>query len=130
MDERSRNMRRPPTEKACDATLSPPAYRGDEDANILAARPTPMTQGSEHNRGRRATQGSGVVEGSGAGAGGGGNPEDYDSDPVAGATAQQAETTADNPAADGGDEGDVHEGGGREIARLQKDQPVRNGTQP
>ncbi len=42
------------------------------------------TDGRADNRGRRPSEGSGVVEGSGAGAGGGGAEEDYDSDPVAG----------------------------------------------
>ncbi|WP_022683889.1 hypothetical protein [Sphingobium bisphenolivorans] len=73
-------------------TGSPPIYHGDEDANIRAARPTPLTHGKEANRGHRAPRdGSGEVEGSGAAAGGGGNPEDYDSDPASGGTAQQGE---------------------------------------
>ncbi|HKT75480.1 MAG TPA: hypothetical protein VJQ78_02025 [Sphingobium sp.] len=70
--------------------FSAPIYQGDEDENIRAAKPTPMTQGREHNRGHRApAEGSGVVEGSGAGAGGRGNPEDFDSDPVSGGTAEE-----------------------------------------
>lgn len=69
-----------------------PVYQGDEDENIRAAKPTPMTQGREHNRGHRAPMdGSGVVEGSGAAAGGGGNPEDFDSDPVSGGTAEDGQ---------------------------------------
>ena len=40
------------------------------------------------NRGHRAKDGSGVVEGSGASAGGGGNPENYDSDTAGGGEAQ------------------------------------------
>lgn len=40
------------------------------------------------NRGRRAKDGSGIVEGSGASAGGGGNPEDYDGDSAGGGEAQ------------------------------------------
>lgn len=71
--------------------FSAPIYQGDEDENIESARPTPLTQGSDHNRGRRPSEGSGVVEGSGAAAGGGGNPEDYDSDASAGGAAQEGE---------------------------------------
>lgn len=40
------------------------------------------------NRGKRAKDGTGEVEGSGAGAGGGGNPEDFDSDDAGGGRAQ------------------------------------------
>lgn len=76
-----------PKDRSSD--YSPPTYHGDQDPNIRAAKPTPLTKGSDHNRGRRPSEGSGVVEGSGAGAGGGGNPEDYDSDPVAGGTAEE-----------------------------------------
>lgn len=74
-----------------DRNLSPPVYQGDEDADIKAAAPTPLTKGSEYNRGRRPSEGSGIVEGSGAAAGGGGNPEDYDSDPVAGGSAEEGQ---------------------------------------
>ena len=73
------------------ADYSPPIYHGDEDDNIRAAKPLPLSTGREDNRGHRAREGSGVVEGSGAGAGGRGNPEDYDSDPAAGGTAQQGQ---------------------------------------
>jgi hypothetical protein len=69
----------------------PPIYQGDEDANIRADKPLPLSTGREDNRGHRARPGSGVVEGSGAGAGGGGNPEDFDSDPVSGGNAQQGQ---------------------------------------
>jgi len=69
----------------------PPIYQGDEDANIVAQEPLPLSTGREDNRGHRARPGSGVVEGSGAGAGGGGNPEDFDSDPVSGGNAQQGQ---------------------------------------
>ena len=71
---------------------SAPIYQGDEDENIHADKPLPLTSGREDNRGHRACPGSGVVEGSGAGAGGGGNPEDYDSDPVAGGNAQEGQS--------------------------------------
>lgn len=74
-----------------DPAPIPPSYRGDEDDNIREAKPLPLNDGTEANRGHRAKPGSGIVEGSGAGAGGGGNPEDYDSDPVAGAAAQQTD---------------------------------------
>jgi hypothetical protein len=73
----------------------PPIYQGDEDANIKAAQPLPLSTGREDNRGHRAREGSGVVEGSGAAAGGGGNPEDYDSDPVSGGAAQQGQDDDD-----------------------------------
>lgn len=73
----------------------PPIYQGDEDANIKAAKPLPLSTGREDNRGHRAREGSGVVEGSGAAAGGGGNPEDYDSDPVSGGSAQQGQDDDD-----------------------------------
>lgn len=71
--------------------FSPPIYQGDEDENIKAAKPTPLTTGRDHNRGHRPSEGSGVMEGSGAAAGGGGNPEDYDSDPVGGGTAEEGQ---------------------------------------
>ena len=70
---------------------SPPVYQGDQDANIKADAPLPLNTGKDHNRGRRAKPGSGVVEGSGAAAGGGGNSEDYDSDPVGGGKAEEGE---------------------------------------
>lgn len=80
------------TRKPDYGTGNPPIYHGDEDENIRAAKPTPLSRGKEDNRGHRAPRdGSGVVEGSGAAAGSGGNPEDYDSDPIAGGTAQQGE---------------------------------------
>lgn len=84
-----------PKDRSSD--YSPPIYHGDEDENIRASKPTPMTAGRERNRGHRATEGSGVVEGSGAGAGGGGNPEDYDSDDVAGGNAEQGEDKPNLP---------------------------------
>lgn len=68
--------------------FSPPVYQGDQDENIRADDPLPLNRGGEHNRGRRAKPGSGVVEGSGAAAGGGGNPEDYDSDAAGGGKAE------------------------------------------
>lgn len=71
--------------------FSPPVYQGDQDAEIKAARPLPLNSGSDHNRGRRAKPGSGVVEGNGAAAGGGGNPEDYDSDAISGGTAEEGD---------------------------------------
>ena len=74
--------------KSRNAPFSPPTYQGDEDDNIRAQKPTPLTHGRDDNRGHRASQGSGVVEGSGASAGGGGNPEDYDSDSAGGGAAQ------------------------------------------
>jgi len=77
--------------KERNADFSAPIYQGDEDENIRSAQPTPLTKGSDHNRGHRPSEGSGVVEGSGAAAGGGGNPEDYDSDPVAGGTAEEGQ---------------------------------------
>lgn len=74
----------------------PPIYQGDEDANIGADKPLPLSTGRDDNRGHRAREGSGVVEGSGAAAGGGGNPEDYDSDPVSGGSAQQGQDDDDD----------------------------------
>lgn len=74
----------------------PPIYQGDEDANIGADTPLPLSTGRGDNRGHRAREGSGVVEGSGAAAGGGGNPEDYDSDPVSGGSAQQGQDDDDD----------------------------------
>ena len=67
----------------------PPIYQGDEDANIRADKPLPLSTGREDNRGHRAREGSGVVEG-------GGNPEDYDSDPVSGGSAQQGQDDDDD----------------------------------
>ncbi len=74
----------------------PPIYQRDEDANIGADKPLPLSTGREDNRGHRPSEGSGVVEGSGAAAGGGGNPEDYDSDPVSGGAAQQGQDDHDD----------------------------------
>ena len=83
-------------EKDKRSSALPPIYQGDEDANIKAATPLPLSIGREDNRGHRARGGSGVVEGSGAAAGGGGNPEDYDSDPVSGGAAQQEKEADDD----------------------------------
>lgn len=73
-----------------NAPFAPPVYQGDQDENIRAQKPTPLTRGREDNRGHRPSEGSGVVEGSGASAGGGGNPEDYDSDSAGGGHAQES----------------------------------------
>lgn len=55
----------------------------DRTTKIVTPRPAKTA-----NRGKRAKDGTGEVEGSGAGAGGGGNPEGFDSDDVDGGTTQ------------------------------------------
>lgn len=61
------------------------------DPHIAPDR-TPQTStlppADSDNRGKRAKDGTGEVEGSGASAGGGGNPEDFDSDDAGGGRAQ------------------------------------------
>ncbi|HKY80558.1 MAG TPA: hypothetical protein VJM09_03710 [Sphingobium sp.] len=122
--------------------FSPPIYHGDQDDNIRAAKPTPLTTGSDHNRGHRARGGSGVVEGSGAGAGGGGNPEEYDSDPVSGGNAEDGEDMSEQQNRSGGrDDSDLHDappatgqsgfGGGniaRDIGSRDEERAVDSGA--
>jgi hypothetical protein len=62
-----------------------PLYNGEKPVECAATKVTPFTTATDHDRGKRAQPGTGVVVGSGAGAGGtnGGN-EDYDDDDASG----------------------------------------------
>ena len=76
--QKPRTMETAVTDKINDPHSTP-----DRTPNVRTLCPA-----DSGNRGKRAKDGTGVVEGSGAGAGGGGNPEDYDSDDAGGGSAQ------------------------------------------
>lgn len=65
------------------AKTTDPHSTPSRTTKIITPRPA-----ETDNRGKRAKDGTGEVEGSGAGAGGGGNPEDFDTDGAGGGTSQ------------------------------------------
>jgi hypothetical protein len=84
MNEENSDERIIATERTRDPNIST-----EIQSKGSARRPSDtLDRTDEGNRGHRAKDGSGIVEGSGASAGVGGNSEDYDSDSAGGGEAK------------------------------------------